>query len=661
MKLIATILFSLLSFSFLAQKETLLFKIGNQYIFADTNGNIPLGKRFDYIHNTILNEGQYIVRSQDKYGVVKNNAYLFPCEYDQIMAIELRTNFHVYVLGRVNKSQYIKSDALERIHMNALATSDGVIHTGFDYKRIDEYSLSRSSENKEINDNGAFFRLQNGDSSQLMYISKSNKSTFLMHEWVAGIKDAYGLFAFRKGDQEALYEFDKTTASLKEIIPFTFQFIVFRSGFYSVWNPVKNVSKKYSYSHQLLESVKGFTKFGDYGQEGVERVEANDGADPVEVIPLSPDLDRERSLLKRGWSEKVIKSFHISDLSIPEELNYRAEITVRGKKGAWLVDARYIPSQLHKQEDTVFRVAVDELIVEDEGVHGIILTRTGKLYGAIDSRGNEIVAPVFKSLQVIRSDYGADWLVAREGNRSVTFCYDAKTKRLYGVFDGEVKDQFEIHYTFIEVKRLVGKKKYQTKLVKWIPSYRENQFTVFDENEFYDSVVRCKSFSYFFQTYRRGKMGILTDNATPLLACIYDSIQLNAYYFLRFHPYLSGPSYEVLQPIFSAYLNGKQQIVYPTKNEYSSEMIHSFTDGSLNASATISDDGLYVIDTVENNRVEIYSIDGKKLTKEPILLDKENKKLASFTGSYWYLRGTDSQNRDVLVGQNGAWFVLPEK
>jgi hypothetical protein len=57
------------------------------------------------------------------------------------------------------------------------------------------------------------------------------------------------------------------------------------------------------------------------------------------------------------------------------------------------------------------------------------------------------------------------------------------------------------------------------------------------------------------------------------------------------------------------------------------------------------------------------NVNSKKLTKEPIVLHSGSQKTASFSASitgYWFVRGTDQKNGEVLVGQNGALFVLPE-
>ncbi len=631
----------------IAQSANLLFEIDGHYIFADTSGNVAFGKRFNTIY--IMREEEYIVSTTDyKYGVVRNNQIVFPFEYDQISGLQPTYNFHLYVLGRQKK--------------HALATSDGVIHTGFDYKWITEYNLDHSSKNKGINNDGAFFQLKNGEEIQLMYVSKANKSTFLTNAPVGKIEDSHGVFMFQKGKQQGMFEFDPATASMKTIHSYAEQYFDLRSSFYTIWDTKKEVTKRYSYSHKLLETSKGLELYEELVYNGVENVEGYD-LPPVEESIQLTDLERARSMLKRGYTDHIFGAFKRLDMSpslVDVLLKYHAQFDVSGEKGNWQVKAHFWQRmQKRSQKDTSFQVIADELLIPEFGT-GIILTKTGKLHGAVDSRGNVIFEPRFKTLERLRGEDGDDWLLVKTGKESTLYYYDPVKQKVHVVAKGENKDEFELHSDYLLVKRPKGKNKYDTKFVKWVPPLLGNDPIIFDRNDFYDSITQSETFSYFFTISRDGKKGVLSSMGQPVITCKYDSIQLNAYFCPLISRYQNLPDYQIVQPVFSAYLNGKKHIFHPTNNEGSGRLIHSFEDGSLNAAATISDDGLYVIDNLGNNKVEIYSIDGKKLSREPVFLHSDNKKMAAFTNGYWYLRAEDAQKKEVLIGQNGAWFELPK-
>lgn len=646
MKPIATIFFSLLSFSYFAQKANLLFEVDHDYIFADTNGKIAFDKRFDKIFEVDGKAGVYIVRSDYyKYGVVKNNAYLFPCEYTQISDIHPAFRFYVY--------------DLERDNGHALAASDGTLLTGFSYRQIDQYRLDRSSEDLGVDDEGAFFRMYIGPKHHLMYVSKDNKSKLLTKEPADEISDYNGLFLLKKGKLQALYEFDQESGSLKMIHPYADQSLGFNRNEYYQLDRVKQVTKVYSYDHKVLETIKGMALFQD-DKEVLEIV------GPEEAVPLGEprivSLDRERELLQDGIDRKVFSAFKLSEQSnsVYKGISYPARFDIRGKKKDWKVTSYYSGTGKAMKRDTSFYVAVDELI-PDTYSSGVIITHKGKLFGAIDSRGNEIFPPKFKSLQHISSEDRFDWLVEREKSRSTLYGYDPLSKKVYPILNGRENEQYEIHQNLIRTSFPTEGIKHQERVVNWVPGNWSSDPIVTNSEELYDMTLPNKLFPYFVQTMRGTKHGVLSRNSEVVIPCIYDSVKVNAYFLPVVSEYQDKPEYKIVQPIFSAYLNGKQHIFHPTENEFSTQIVHSFEAGSLNASARISEDGLYVIDTVGNNRVEIYSINGKKMTREPIVLSYYNRKMATFTNGYWYIRGTDSQGQDVILGQNGAWFVLPPK
>jgi hypothetical protein len=459
-----------------------------------------------------------------------------------------------------------------------------------------------------------------------------------------------------------LYQFDKTTTSLKEIRPYSEKGIAFRYGFYGVIDRKKNEAAVYSYDHKFIRTIKGLNNFPAF-DPSAEEINEPVAQGPEEEETEAPSLGQERFRMLKGSRGRTIDAFRPEDdyipISVNVSLDYHAEFKISGKKGDWLVDAHYNSYVRRPQKDTVFHVFVDKLSPLKYGSSGILITQVGKLYGAVDSRGNVIFPPNFKKLELENSFEGYEWIVARDADRSTLFYYNPLSKQADVVLIGSAKDVFNIRRTFIEVKHPTGKNTYQMKLVKWSAPDPLKAFVVSDKNEFYDSIVKNKLFPFFFQTYKGGKTGFISEQMEAVIPCIYDSIELDAYYMPRIYKYSDAPVYKLIQPIFSVYSNGKQQIIHPTKNPTSKTLLHSFTDGSLNPTATISYDGLFLTDPVGEGRVEVYSIDGKKLTKEPILLAPENEKYASFTEEYWYLRGKDTQGKEILIGQNGAWFVLP--
>ncbi len=84
-------------------------------------------------------------------------------------------------------------------------------------------------------------------------------------------------------------------------------------------------------------------------------------------------------------------------------------------------------------------------------------------------------------------------------------------------------------------------------------------------------------------------------------------------------------------------------------------------DLSLSASKPIhvSYDGLFLIQELGDGYVDVYTLEGKKLSKEPVHLASGRSTIAEFKDNYWYLRATDQTEKEVLIGCNGAWFVLP--
>ena len=647
MKLVIILLSCIFVGKAFSQGKNLIFEIDRQYIFADTTGKVFFDQRFDGIEQVTPTE--YIVKtSKQKFGVVKGNSYIFPCEYDRIIEMKPSYGFHLYDLKREGK--------------NALATANGVIHTGFDYESVFEYSLHNTSQNKGINNDGFFFGLRSNNKNQLMYVSKSNKSVLLNQEPVDGIEDAYGMFVFKKGKQEAMFEFVPETISLKTIHPYADQSFGLLYDMYVVWEQKTRLTKEYSYKHKLLRTSKTPTVYENSGMESNQEI-----YDDVRVGMESPaiDLENERKRLKGGFSQNVFQAFQVKELhfsSMNEVLKFHAEFKIAGEKGDWFLETRYLhQNKRNGLKDTILRVACDEVLMVDFKTR-LLITRKGKLYGAIDSRGNEIFAPQFLSLERLRGERGEDWLLMKDGSESTLYFYDAAYKKVHKVLIGKSKDQFEFHTDYIKVTRPEGKKKSKSKLVHWIPPVMGGKHIIFDKNEFYDSITACELFPYFLNTSKEGQKGIMNSFGTAVIPCIYDSVCLNAYFFPRMSEYSEIREYRVLQPIFSAFMNGKQQIYHPTKNEYSSSLLRSFVGGvSLSSSAKISDDGLFVIENLGNKLVDIYSIEGEKLSREPVLLNNDNLKLASFTKNYWYIRGKTAQNKDVLMGQNEAWFVLPDK
>ncbi|MGV3609971.1 MAG: hypothetical protein ACO1N0_03410 [Fluviicola sp.] len=648
MKLVILLLSCLFVGKAFSQGKNLLFEIDRQYIFADTTGKVFFDQRFNGIQNVI--PGEYIVEtSHKKFRVVKDHSYVFPFEFDYISVMKPTYHFHLYALRQGEKS--------------ALATTDGVIHTGFDYESVFEYSLHNTSQNKGINNDGFFFGLRSNSKNQLMYVSKSNKSVLLNQEPVDEIEDAYGMFVFKKGKQEAMFEFVPETISLKTIHPYADQSFGLLYDMYVVWEQKTRLTKEYSYKHKLLYTSKVPTVYENSGMESNQ--ELSDVSAGVEIMQEPVDLERERKRLKGGFSENVFQAFQVKELhfsTMNEVLKFQAEFKIAGKKGDWLIETRYMhTSKRNRLKDTILRVAFDEVLMVDFKTT-LLITRKGKLYGAIDSRGNEIFAPQFLSLERLRGENGEDWLLMKDGSESTLYFYDAAYKKVHEVLKGKSKDQFEFHTDYFIVTRPEGKKKSKSKLVHWIPPVMGGNHIIFDKNEFYDSITACELFPYFFNTSKGGQKGIMNSLGTAVIPCIYDSVCLNAYFFTRMSEYREIREYRVLQPIFSAFMNGKQQIYHPTNNEYSSSLLRSFVGSvSLSPSAQISDDGLFVIENRGNNLVDIYSIDGEKLSREPVLLNHDNRKLASFNEKYWYVRGKTAQNKDVLMGQNGAWFVLPDK
>ena len=649
----------ILTASLSAQDKYRPFKIDDQFILADTSGNIPVAERFDKVYNLISHKSEYIVGKKGLYGVVKEGRYVFPLQYTSITPIYTGTApYHSF--------------ALEQNGKRALGTVDGSILSGFDYNEISKYEVNSSTRELISRDGGVFFLADKGGQVQLIYVNQSGKSIFITKEPVDDMYEWNGFFVFRKGKQEALYQFDPASFDLKEIRPFSEQYIEFRGDSYIVWDPAAKTAKAYTYDHKF-QSSKDIMEIPPVLSRKHLRGKEPEGPEPESSnsVRKTRDLSRDREILSSGKHINVIRSFEQRYVlhSINYTKYYLAKMTITGSKGNWEVKSHFLDEQgANKQKDTIFHVNTDEVILKTDKMSRFLVTRKGDLYGVIDAKGNELLPAKFANPEYIRSKYDEEWLLIREAKQSTLLAYNPRMKKLDTIFTGNAADELDIYGYFIRVKEHLLKNKTQMKLVKMKDFVKDPKDQITDNNEYYDSIVYSQSFPYFFHVYKNGKAGILSNETTLVVPCEYDSVHVNAYYLTQV--IYGKPKYSNLQPIISAYQNGKQHIFRPTpppSDDYDyakipKKLIPSFQDGTLNASAKISDDGLYVIDNLGNNFTDIYAINGKKLTREPIVLHPENQKTASFSNSlngYWFVRGTDQNKREVLVGQNSAWFILP--
>lgn len=658
MKAILLFLFTSLINSAIAQDIYRPFKIDNQFILADTNGNIPIAERFDTVYNVISHKSEYIVGRKGSYGVVKEGKYVFPPEYTKIEPVYTGiAPYHAYALQQNGK--------------NALGTVDGVILTGFAFDQIEKYEGYSSLKELVNADGGVFYLAGREEQFQLIYANRFNKSVILTKDPVDDIKHWNGFFVFRKGKQETLYHFDPVSLTLKEILPFSEQYIELRGDSYGVWNAGTKTVKMYSYEHRLLSTHEGIAAPSGMNTKHLKKEGKHPEPASNKSVPKSLDLARDREILLSGKFINVHKGFEQRHglYSITRTQFYQAQMTITGSKGDWKVASHFYETKgadRERQKDTTFQVKADELIRKTDLMSRFVVTKKENLYGVVDSRGNELLPAKFANPEYLRSKYDEEWLLIREGKEAILLTYNPGNKALDTVYIGNADDELDIYGYFIRVKRHFSKNKTQMKLVKMKDFVRDKEARVIDNNEFFDSIVYSKKFPYFFHVFKDGKAGMLSNETTLIIPCEYDSVQVNAYYLTQMH--YNKPQYTFLQPIFSAYKNGKQHIFHPVIPKYddfaevSKKLIPSFENGTLSAHAKISDDGLYVIEN-PGSLTDIYSIKGKKLTKEPILLHPVNQKMASFSDSvngYWFVRGTDPKNKEVLVGQNGALFVLPE-
>lgn len=659
MKATLLFFFVVLTNSLISQEDIYRpFKIDNHFILADTNGNIPVAERFDSIYNLISHKSEYVVGKKGLYGVVKEGKYVFPLQYTSISPIYTGVSpYHSFMLEQSGK--------------RALGTVDGTILSGFDYSDISKFEI-RSPVTKELisKDGGVFFLANKGAQVQLFYVNESGKFILLTKEPVDDFHEWNGFFVFRKGKQETLYHFDPVSLTLKEILPFSEQYIELRGENYGVWDAATKTVKMYSYEHQLLSTHEGIAAPSGVNRNHLKKEEKYPEPASDHSTNKTLDIVRDREILLSGKPINVIRSFEQRNVlhSAHNTRYYLAQVTFTGSKGDWIVNSHFYETrERDRQKDTIFHVKADELIRKTALMSRFIVTKKGNLYGVVDSRGNELLPAKFSNPEYIRSKYDEEWLLFRESKKAILVSYNPRMKKLDTIFTGNVGDELDIYGYFIRVKQHLSKNKTQMKLVKMKDFIKDQEAPTIDNNEFFDSIVYSKSFPYFFHVYKDGKAGMLSHETTLIVPCEYDSVHVNAYYLTEVK--YGNPKYTYLQPIISAFQNGKQHIFRPTPppkddfGKYSQKLIPSFQNGTLNASAKISDDGLYVIDNLGNNLTDIYAINGRKLTKEPIVLHPGNQRTASFSESitgYWFVRGTDQKNGEVLVGQNGAWFVLPE-
>ncbi|WP_343636638.1 WG repeat-containing protein [Fluviicola sp.] len=637
----------MLSAGLFAQNHYQPFKIDNQFILADTNGNIPFSVRFDEVQDMISHKSEYIVRAKGKEGVVMNGKYVFPCEYDRVLPVYL-FRYHLF--------------SLEKNGKKALGTTDGVIHSGFEYEDIRKYTTSESPPDYEPDYEGNFLFAEKEEQFQLFYNVESGKTVLLTKDPVDNIQDWKEFFVFRKGKQEALYHFDTKTFVLKEIIPFSNQYIQLTREVYTILDQTAKTAKTYTYEHVLTETRENVF-IPAVMPKNYRLKKEREGPAPLGQ-PLGKQsfvLANDRENLLAGRYGNFFNAFQRPrwlDNSITRP--FQAKMSVSGAKDEWEVSSHFYEGvSQFKQKDTLFKVEADGFIGNDT-MSSILLIRKGKYTGALDSHGNEILPAKYTELEHLYGNNNSEWLVVREANRSLLLFYNPLKKWIDTIFTGGKDDQFEFYGYFIRVKQTVSRKTTRMKLLQLKDFNLFKRLTVSDENEYFDSIVPDDKLPVFFKAFQDGKAGMLSNKGKVLIPFEYDSVTVNGYYFTEWK--YGNPRYNGIQPVFSAYINGKQHVFHPTGDRASEHLIHTFADGSLSAAASISDDAMFAAEPAGNGLVHIYSIaTGKKLTREPVRLDPESLKKTASVDYYWFVSAKDQKGKDVFIGQNGAWFVLPDK
>lgn len=628
-------------------QRNLLLKVDNQTIFADTNGKILVNQRFDDVDQISENYGTYKVYKNGKVGVLRDFQLIIPTNYDQIYSYHSDWTNHAYIVK--NNGAY------------ALVNSMGKLLTDTTYNDIWEFQI----DNQRRYSHSIYFILKQNNLRKLVRIDNENQFHYEIDASVNRITTEMGCVVAHLGKQAALYTLDQSNGALVKRFDFkevTFEF--YPTCFYMV-DPKANKVEEYDYNCQLKRTLKGTTKVPENPRDYQMDQEAMEVAEAVEMRSLynATDLLMWREEIKNGNYKHLIsifKQWDAKDFIVKQQLEYLSEVYVSGNKGALRCEVKAEYRGLKNTiKDTTFTVAYDEIKLKNDDLTTIVPVRKGKYWGAMDVKGREVVPPIYKEVNIIVSISENEFIEVQANDHAYLLYHDVKANTLDTLVVGLPNDRFRVESNKIFVDRKLKRNKYQVGLTKlyYLP-LDVPEMRALRKISFYDSLSKNKVVPLFTNTYLNGKVGLFSNDHTVDIAPKYDSLNVQMYYLVeqgRYDTY--KPQYNSLQPIILAYSSNTVS-VYSLNGDLVSG---STIKGNGSNQFKVSDDGLFLINALGDQFVDIFSMKGEKISQQPIKLKTKNGSVAQFSRKYWFVQGKDARGKDVLVGKNGAWFELPEK
>lgn len=628
-------------------QSKLILKVDDQYIFADTSGNILIDQRFDDIDLLSSNYNTYKVFKNGKKGIVRDFKILIPPIYNQIHEKFPNQTNHAYIL---------------KLDQNyALANSMGELLSTFDYKDIWDFDIYQGGGSSKT----VYYFFKQGTTCKLASLDEHNQFRFEIDNQDDRITSENGCVIAHKGKMAALFRIDPSTGHL--IKQFDYRAVAYEfyyDHFYAV-DPKANTVEQYNYQFKLVRTLKGTTKVPEPNMEYEDAMEVANVQEYVVEDNFYSHIDLYiwKEEIKRGNYIHLIRDLQAvskNDFQIKQQLQYLAEMTVSGSKGNLKCEVKSEYRGMYPDiKDTTFVVTYDEIKLSDQQLSTVVPVRKGKMWGVMDVKGREVLPPTFTQVSIVVSNLDNEFIEAQTKQHSYLFYHDVKANTLDTLIIGNPKDHYRVDGYQIMIDRSLKKNQQQIGFTRWYYVPLEiPKMKAFKKVTFYDSIAANSSIPSFTNCYSNGKVGLMAPDGRMVVEAFCDSLETIMCFKVeqgRYQPF--EPRYSSLQPIVLAYQAAVVRVYAYNGYELKGEVIKGNTTNRF----TVANDGQFLINDLGNDLFDIYSLTGKKLSKEPIQFNPSKERLAQFAKKYWFVQVKDSNGKEVLVGQNGAWFELPER
>lgn len=638
------VVFLLLGFNLCAQSPFLL-KLGDEYIFADTTGNVYFDQRFDRVTRNYDIQGLYVVEQEGKMGVVFGPTFLIPCDYDDIR------------LKKTEGSHF--SFAARKGKFYGLINAKGEILTPFTYQVIYELNAFGSLRNT----NRDYYELKTPTGSIMGSINDKDQFQLEIEEPADEIESESGFFILSKGSKTLLYQHDEKQNKLVKRLSFTDVKLSFFLNSFYVTYPKTGITEEYSYACKLLKKGKTENLLLAPLEEnieatvGYETVVANEYINDFKEAEL---IDRRRSI-SRGFTDYMIRGFvqvEAANFQQKDQLRYASSVMFTPDKDGLQCFVQYFYPAHAKANEYTFLVPGNNVKSGARMIMHFVYNKK-KLVGVMDVLGTNVIPPMKGKIEIIKSDQKNEFIQVETKQASYLLYHHLEKNLLDTLVIGKPKDSYSISGNVVNITRPVTKRFSQIGKTTWATSKRE--YVYIQKNNtinWFDSVRSVPAIPSWNYAYKDQKVGLIGHEARIEVPTAYDSLHLELVYSVDLGPnpdYPRQPSYEKIQPIVLAFDQDKTSIYFPVNGRMISKTLPCSTSTPIH----ISYDGLFLIQEFGDGYVDVYTLEGKKLSKEPVRLASGRSTIAEFKDNYWYLRATDQAEKEVLIGSNGAWFILP--